>query len=164
MPTLILFRHGKSDWTGNQDDLHRPLAPRGRRGARTMGHLLSRTGQIPDAAITSPAERAFQTLRLAMEAGGWSCPVREADGFYGGEPADVLTALRREPPASRVLMAVGHEPLWSASVADLVGGGNVRMPTSAMARIDFRDMAWPDIEPGSGELIWLLTPRLVDPA
>ena len=128
-----------------------------------MGRLLARTGQVPDAAITSPAERAFQTLRLAMEGGGWTCAVRESDAFYGGSPTDVLAAVRREPPATRVLLAVGHEPLWSASVAALVGGGHVHMPTSAMARIDFRDMAWPDVEPGSGELIWLMTPRLVTP-
>ncbi|HMF03267.1 MAG TPA: phosphoglycerate mutase family protein, partial [Acidimicrobiia bacterium] len=80
MPALILFRHGKSDWDAADagDDRARPLARRGRKAAERMGRFLARAGQVPDVAITSPALRAAETLRLAMEGGGWSCPVRTA--------------------------------------------------------------------------------------
>ena len=161
MPTLILLRHGKSDWTGTQDDPRRPLAPRGERAARQTGEFLTRIDRVPDAVITSPAERAFQTARLAMEAGNWSCPVREADALYGGNARDLIAELRRETASVRVLLAVGHEPTWSESVAALIGGGNVAMPTAAMACIDLGDTAWRDVAPACGMLLWLLPPRLV---
>jgi len=161
MPKLILFRHGKSDWTGDHDDARRPLAPRGVRAAGQMGEFLTRIDLVPDAVITSPAERAFQTARLAIEAGRWTCPVREADALYGGSARDLLAELRREPPSVRLLLAVGHEPTWSQSVGELIGGGDVSMPTAAMACIDLGDIAWRDVAPACGTLLWLLPPRLV---
>ena len=162
MPKLILLRHGKSDWSGEQDDARRPLAPRGVRAAQQMGELLTRIGHVPDAVITSPAERAFQTARLAMDAGGWTCPVREADALYGGNARDLVTELRREAASVELLLAVGHEPTWSESVAELIGGGEVSMPTAAMACIDLGDTSWRDVAPARGTLLWLLPPRLVE--
>ena len=161
MRKLILLRHGKSDWTGDENDAHRPLAPRGVRAARQMGEFLTRTEHVPDAIITSPAERAFQTVRLAMDAGKWSCPVRVADALYGGSASDLIVELRREGPAVRTLLAVGHEPTWSESVAELIGGGDVSMPTAAMACIDLGDIGWSEVAPARGTLSWLLPPRLV---
>ena len=39
--TLILLRHAKSDWSGDQADLARPLAKRGRRQAPDAGRWLA---------------------------------------------------------------------------------------------------------------------------
>ena len=127
-----------------------------------MGRLLARTGHVPDAAICSPAERAFQTVRIAMEAGEWSCPVREANSLYGGSADDVIRELCREPGSVRLLLAVGHEPTWSDTVGTLIGGGAVEMPTAAMACIDLGDVQWKGVRAGAGALLWLLPPRLVD--
>jgi len=161
MPKLILFRHGKSDWTGDEDDALRPLAPRGVRAAQQMGEFLTRVEQVPDAIITSPAERAFQTVRLATEAGGWKCPTRVADALYGGSARELIAEVRREPMSVELLLAVGHEPTWSDSVSELIGGGDVSMPTAAMACIDLGDTGWHEVVPARGTLLWLLPPRLV---
>ena len=40
--TLILLRHAKSDWSGNESDEHRPLAKRGLRQAPEAGQLAGR--------------------------------------------------------------------------------------------------------------------------
>ena len=163
MPALILFRHGKSDWDAGDaaDDSARPLARRGRKAARRMGRFLARTGQVPDAAITSPAVRADDTLRLAMEGGRWSCPVRTVAALYGGGVAGLLAEVQRESAATDVLLAVGHEPTWSSAVTALVGGGDVRFPTAALARIDFELDRWDEVAPGTGVLAWLVVPRLL---
>lgn len=163
MPALILFRHGKSDWDADDagDDRARPLARRGRKAAQRMGKFLARAGQLPDAAITSPAVRAADTLRLAMEGGGWSCPVRTADLLYHGGVSGLLTEVQREPAGTDVLLAVGHEPTWSAALVELVGGGHVRFPTAAMVRIDFDLDHWADVAPATGALAWLVAPRLL---
>jgi phosphohistidine phosphatase len=163
VPALLLLRHGKSDWdAGAADDRSRPLNKRGRAAARTVGRFLDRAGQVPDRVLASPALRAVETLRLAMEAGGWSCPVAEREALYGAGPDDVLGEVRREPATTRLLLVVGHEPTTSETASLLVGGGRLRVPTAALARIDLDVARWSDVGPGTGELVWLVVPRLLD--
>ncbi len=163
MPGLILFRHGKSDWDADYPggDAARPLARRGQKAAKRMGKFLARAGQAPDAAITSPAVRAEDTLRLAMEGGGWTCPVRVAATLYHGGLPGLLAEVRKEPATTDVLLAVGHEPTWSEAVSALIGGGQVGLPTAAMARIDFDVDGWDGVAPRRGVLGWIVVPRLL---
>jgi phosphohistidine phosphatase len=163
MPGLILFRHGKSDWDADYPggDAARPLARRGQKAAKRMGKFLARAGQVPDAAITSPAVRAEDTLRLAMEGGGWSCPLRIAASLYDGGVSGLLAEVRGEPATTDVLLAVGHEPTWSEAVSAFMGGGEVDLPTAAMARIDFDVDGWDAVSPGTGVLGWIVVPRLL---
>ena len=80
MKTLILFRHGKSDWDSEEPSDHdRPLAKRGRKAAKAMGKFLALAGQVPDSAVTSSAVRARSTLEIAMEAGAGTA----ASGWHG---------------------------------------------------------------------------------
>jgi len=164
MQGLILFRHGKSDWQADYPggDAARPLARRGQKAAKRMGKFLARADQGPDAAITSPAVRAESTLHLAMEGGGWSCPVRTAATLYDGGWSGLLAEVRKEPPTTDVLLAVGHEPTWSEAVSAFIGGGRVDLPTAAMARIDFDVDGWDEVGPGTGVLAWVVVPRLLD--
>lgn len=162
MSALILLRHGKSDWQADYgDDRDRPLARRGRKAAHRMGRLLERARQVPDAAITSPALRAEDTLRLAMDAGGWSCPTRTVPALYGGGVSGLLAEVRQEPATTAVLLAVGHEPTWSEALSLFIGGGQVRLPTGALARIDFDIDRWEEVGPGTGVLAWTIVPRLL---
>jgi phosphohistidine phosphatase len=56
MRSLILFRHGKSDWDAPYGSDHeRPLAHRGKEAAICMGRMLSQAGQAPDLAVSSSA-------------------------------------------------------------------------------------------------------------
>jgi phosphohistidine phosphatase len=163
MPVLIFFRHGKSDWDADVPggDAARPLARRGRKAAKAMGRFLARTGQAPDAAITSPAVRAADTLRLAMDAGGWSCPTRTAAALYGGGVPGLLSEVRQEPDTTALLLVAGHEPTWSEAVSALIGGGRVSVPTAALVRVNLDVDRWAEVGPGTGELVWSLVPRLL---
>lgn len=159
MKCLILFRHGKSDWGASfAGDHARPLAGRGEKAAKRMGQLLASAGQVPELAITSTAVRARTTLDLAMEAGGWRCERIQSDELYGASTQTVLNYLQTQPNRYDSLMLVGHEPGWSWLVQQFTGG-QVRMPTAAMARIDLPVNDWSDVVFGSGELIWLLQPK-----
>jgi phosphohistidine phosphatase len=161
MRSLILFRHGKSDWQTDTEgeDLRRPLSQRGRRAARTMGRFLALAGEVPDSAITSPALRATETLRLAKAAGGWSCPELSREGLSGDVSA-VLEEIRAAPAVAEVLLIVGHEPTSSHLAEFLIGGGSLRLPTGALARIDLNVADWTNAGIGSGQLAWLVPPRL----
>lgn len=162
MKQIVLFRHGKSDWDdASAPDHARTLAERGRRAARRMGRFLAEAGQAPDLVITSSAARARQSVELAVEAGGWKCPVQVTDDLYETSPDAVLEAIRRVDDAARSLLLAGHEPTWSRLAGALIGGGRLDFPTAAMARIDFEVGGWGGVDFGRGALVWLVRPRLL---
>jgi phosphohistidine phosphatase len=160
MKTLILFRHGKSDWEkGSENDHDRPVSKRGRTAARVMGRLLSLARQVPDSVVTSSAVRARTTVELAAESGNWQCPIRVTRALYEATPFTVLEEAHREPDGTQCLLLAGHEPTWSELSSLLVGGGSFHVPTAALMRIDFDVPAWPAVAYGKGTLIWLLPPK-----
>ncbi len=69
--TLVLLRHGESDWnaknlfTGWVDV---PLSDKGRTEAETGGRLLTEAGVLPDVVHTSLLRRAITTASLALDA------------------------------------------------------------------------------------------------
>jgi 2,3-bisphosphoglycerate-dependent phosphoglycerate mutase len=69
--TLVLLRHGESDWnaknlfTGWVDV---PLSDKGRVEAETGGRLLTETGVLPDIVHTSLQRRAISTANIALDA------------------------------------------------------------------------------------------------
>ncbi|MBO9498781.1 MAG: 2,3-diphosphoglycerate-dependent phosphoglycerate mutase [Novosphingobium sp.] len=71
MPSLVLVRHGQSQWnlenrfTGWWDV---DLTERGEAEARAAGELLAAKGLLPTVAFTSLQTRAIRTLHLALEA------------------------------------------------------------------------------------------------
>lgn len=160
--SLILFRHGKSDWDANYDADHdRPLAERGRTNARCMGQLLAQAEQIPDLAVSSSARRARDTLSLAMKAGRWQCAAQIDAALYETTPQAVVAWLREIDTTPERLLLVGHEPTWSELASRLSGGGVLRVPTGAMLRLDLELDSWRDIAFGQAELRWLMPPKVV---
>ena len=75
MQTLVLLRHGESDWnskglfTGWVDV---GLAAKGRQEAETAGRMISEAGLRPDVLHTSVLTRAIQTANVALETAGLS--------------------------------------------------------------------------------------------
>ena len=162
MKTIIILRHGKSDWNAEcGGDHERPLNERGRNAAARMGRLLDRIEQVPDRVLTSSAVRARETVEIAAEAGGWSCPVEVLPEFYASDPTTVVRRIRAEDDSVSSLLIAGHEPTWSTLTAELSGGGWLRFPTAAMARVDLEVESWKDVDAGRGMLVWFLIPRLV---
>ncbi len=158
MPTLLLLRHGKSDWeAAYQADVERPLATRGRRAAATIGRHLADVGPRPDLALSSPAVRARETLDRVLAAAGIECAIRVVDALYDHGTAAALDELRAVDGSMSVVLMVGHEPTSSDLISTLTGA-EVRFPTAALARID-SDVDWQHLGPGDAALTWLVLPR-----
>lgn len=156
--TLLLMRHGKSDWEADYESDHeRPLNERGIRSARLMGRLLSGLDLIPDLVLTSTATRARDTAWLAIAAGGWDTPIVEEPGLYGGSPASVLAVGSRTENAER-LMLIGHEPTWSELVRHLTGRSTV-VKTTTVAVIELPIDNWADLPQAKGVMVALHHPR-----
>ena len=162
MKTLLVMRHAKSDWgQAGSSDHDRPLAPRGITAARRMGRFLSESGSAPDLVVSSTAARALQTAELAAEEGNWGCVIATSADLYGGDLERVLEAVAAVDPDVDRLLITGHEPTWSFLVSWLMGGGRVRMPTAAVARLDLEVGGWAGLKAGSCELRWLVTPKML---
>ncbi len=160
MKTLLLLRHAKSDRSGAGDH-ERPLNKRGRSSARLIGSSLSRLHQEPGKVLTSSAVRARTTAELAIEAGGWSCPVSATRALYLSSPDSVLGQIVEQDDRWQSLLVVGHEPTGSDLASRLIGGGRIEVPTAALLRIDFDAERWSEVGYGEGGLVWMLTPRLL---
>lgn len=161
---LYLLRHAKSDWHAEVGDDHdRPLNRRGEKAAALVGCWLAAVGELPDAVLCSTALRARDTVERAMAAGAWSCPVELSRGLYLTSPAEVLAEIRRTEDSVRRLLVAGHQPVWAELTGVLVGGedrsARLKLPTAALARVDFESESWRDVGPGRGALKWLVTPK-----
>jgi phosphohistidine phosphatase len=158
----LLLRHGKSDWhAGHGCDHERPLADRGVKAARRVGIFLQETGRVPDLVMTSTAKRARKTVDLAAEAGGWTCPIMTDRSLYGTDSFQVLDTVCRLPEDATTVMLAGHEPTSSALLGLLIGGGQVRFPTAAVAAIGLEVEHWTQVQQGCGELLWMIIPALL---
>jgi len=162
MKTLLLLRHAKSDWGDDSlPDFDRPLAPRGKRDAPRMGKALRKRGVMPELIISSPAARAKTTIEDFMKAAHLDLTVKFAESIYGAPSSELMKVIRSLPDEiSRALM-VGHNPGFE-DLLNRLTGKRERMPTAALARIEFQIDQWADIEEEKGKLMWLLTPKQLD--
>ncbi len=162
MKTLLIMRHGKSDWNSvSGSDHDRPLAERGIKAARRMGNYLRSTAQMPEFIIASTAERAASTARLAAESAGFSGEIHlSPDLYYQGETG-AMDEIANAPGQCSHLMLVGHEPWASGLTSRLIGNGGLSFPTAAISCIELPIKSWAKVSYGIGELLWFITPRLV---
>ena len=161
MKTLILLRHGKSDWDADYvGDHHRPLAGRGQKAAIKVGRFLARTNQLPELVLCSTALRTRETLELAMDAGEWTdVDVKYDNTIYHAGFEQMLRCLAALPDEVERVMVVGHEPTTSLLAGQLIGGASLDFPTAAVARIDLNLDHWKNTRSGVGTLMWHIIPR-----
>ncbi|MDP9371561.1 MAG: histidine phosphatase family protein [Chloroflexota bacterium] len=169
---LYLLRHGDAvdrGTGGYERDEERPLTDEGRMEARHAARALLNLGVGLDLLLTSPLTRAGQTAAIAAEIlrprlGAHRCEALAP----GGAPEAVLAAITGrgdysgvgEAGPGRVLL-VGHMPDLGELAGWLVWGRAdlpLALRTGGLCRIDLptgRGAA------GSGDLRWLLPPRLL---
>jgi phosphohistidine phosphatase len=155
---VYFLRHGKAEsrsaWRG--DDADRPLTPEGEEAMRREAEALRASDLTLDLIVTSPLARARRTAEIVADELGLGGRIvkddRLAPGFDVRHLEQVLAA---HGPADAV-MVVGHEPDFSETIAELIGGGDVVMKKGGLARVDVSAPA-----AGGGQLVWLLTPPLL---
>ncbi len=161
MKTLILLRHGKSDWSGSVPDRERPINKRGRNAATRMAGWIEETVGLPDRMLVSPATRTQQTAdRLVAEWGDVSR--RTLDALYLAEPEAILDTIRAEAKGERVVV-LGHNPGLERAAIRLSGGDcPPAMPTCAAAVLRFGVTRWAELSFGAGTLLHHVAPKSLD--
>jgi phosphohistidine phosphatase len=168
MKTILLLRHGKSDWSNPRlSDFDRPLAKRGLKDVPRMGKVLIRFDSAPDLIISSSAKRAKKTAKLAAKACGYKGDFQWEDILYFGYSADLMTTLRRLPDSINRPLVVGHNPTLADTISVLCHFRptskleDIRLPTAGLVCISADIPTWDVLKPGDGVLKWFIIPKLV---
>jgi phosphohistidine phosphatase len=133
--TLVLLRHGKSDWSVGGPDIGRPLAGRGRRQAPEAGRWLDTNIDRIDLAVVSPAERTRSTWELVAAELAAPPEAHVDDRVYAATVEELLTVVQQLPDRMGTVVLVGHNP-GLEELASRLTGEDVSMPTSAIAVVD----------------------------
>ncbi|MEN8179756.1 MAG: histidine phosphatase family protein [Pseudomonadota bacterium] len=162
---LLILRHGKSDWSEDADDFHRPLKDRGKRAAQRTGVWLEQQGLLPDYIISSPAVRALETARKISKAMGMdSRQIKQEQAIYAASLSELLGVLGNCPKKAGRVMIVGHNPGFenllthlSKTRIPLPKDANL-LPTATLARLKLPD-DWRGLKAGCGELQSITRPK-----
>lgn len=155
---IYFVRHGLAgdpmNWQGD-DDL-RPLTKKGQEQMAREAEILADLIKDLDIIITSPLVRARQTAeiiakQMKMEENLVEDP-RLAPGFGYGQLEQIVL----EQAEAKGLLLAGHEPDFSETISDLIGGGRLVCKKGSLARVDILNL-----EPLEGELVWLISPKVL---
>lgn len=160
MKTLLVMRHGKSDWeTSVGRDHERLLNERGRKAAVRMGHHLIERGIDPDLIVASSATRTRETTEHLLAAWGGEPRVIFDRALYLTDTDAVINYLAQSAGDAQTVLLVNHEPTCSMLVHRLCRESVSHFPTAAMARIDLAIDEWSALRAGVGTLAWMTRPR-----
>jgi len=155
---IYFLRHGKAEdraeWRG--DDASRPLTTAGEEEMRREAKSMRVMGLVPDVIVTSPLVRARRTAEIVAEELGLGARLVDDDRLAWGFDVRRLEQVVAAQAPAQAIMVVGHEPDFSATVAELIGGGDVVFKKGGLARVDATAPV-----AGGGQLVWLLTPPLL---
>lgn len=159
MKHLLLMRHAKSSWHPRYaTDFERPLNKRGENDAPRVGAWLQEHHPLPEFILSSPAERARQTVTGFLEGSGCQAEVAWDQHIYAASTGTLMAVIRELPDVYERVMVVGHNPGFQ-NLASALCSRELQMPTAALACIELPVEAWQDVKQGIGNLAWLIVPK-----
>lgn len=170
MKILTLLRHAKSGWDDPiKRDFDRPLNPRGRRAARTVGREMRSLGLAFDRIVASPARRVVETIEEVAHNFGALAPDYD-ERIYLASLATLVELVRETPEKVERLLLVGHNPGLEELALFLAGRDGplrseveIKYPTGTLAEIELPAAHWADVVEGEGKIARFVRPRDLDP-
>jgi phosphohistidine phosphatase len=171
MKTLTLLRHAKSGWDDPVSrDFDRPLNPRGRKAARTVGLEMKAQGLAFDLVLASSARRVIETIE-EVAAGFGAIEPEFDERLYLASTATLIEIVRSTPDEVRRLLIVGHNPGLEELALGLSRRGEgglrseveVKYPTGTVAEIELPVERWAEVKERAGRIVRFIRPRDLDP-
>lgn len=154
---LYLLRHGIAE-DNAATDADRQLTEEGRHKLHRVMKRAAAAGVSPSLILSSPYKRALETAEIAASELHYKGEILRVGSLTpDSSPPSLWSEIRDHRSEPSILLA-GHEPLFSSTVALLLG--------STYEMIDFRKAALLRIDVHSfsaspqGILQWMLTPKL----
>jgi phosphohistidine phosphatase len=169
MKIVGLLRHAKASRDEPRlADIDRPLAPRGERDAERMGEELRRRGASFDLVLASPARRVIDTIENFERGYGPLKPTYEP-ALYENTVGILLNILGGLGDAAERVLLIGHNPSLQGLATKLASREDdsyaivaEKFPTAAAVLIELPATHWADVEPGTGRILWFVTPKAID--
>jgi len=156
---IYLLRHAiAEERSASGRDADRQLTEEGRQKLRKVMKRAAGAGVEPSLILSSPLIRAVQTAEIAAEFLKYAGKIVKVDSLTpDSSPREVWEEIRTRKDEPAILLA-GHEPLYSATTAYLLGSTRsmVDFRKAGLVRIDVQGFG---ATPG-GILQWMLTPKL----
>ena len=154
---LYLLRHGIAEDHASTD-AERQLTEEGRTKLRRVMKRAAAAGVEPSLIISSPYKRAMETAEIAAAELHYKGEILRSGSLTpDSSPPSVWQEIREHRHEQAILLA-GHEPLFSSTVAFLLGSTNqmIEFKKAALVRIDLQSFG----PAPQGVLQWMLTPKL----
>jgi phosphohistidine phosphatase len=154
---IYLLRHGIAE-THAASDAERDLTEEGRRKVHEVMRVAARAGVAPSLILSSPYKRALATAKLAAGVLGYKSEILPSQALLPEARCEDAWEEIRTHRREESLLLAGHEPLFSALGAYLLGTPELS--------IDFKKGALLAIEMAEfgtrprGVLRWMLTAKL----
>jgi phosphohistidine phosphatase len=158
---LIILRHGEAGKRApmSSQDSERSLTASGREEVMEVAESMKGLRVEFDVIASSPLNRALETARIVAKAAKKEKVLEVWDELRPESDQKALyKRLSKLKPDVSVLL-VGHEPYLSTMIGDLISGGGktrIALKKAGLAKVEVNSF----LPKPSGELRWLLTPRL----
>jgi len=154
MKKLTLIRHAKSDWgSGAASDFERPLNRRGNKAAPLMAGRILERGSVPDLLVSSPAQRAVETVALlAHELDLPQEQIIYQRSIYEASLETLIATVRQLPDEEHVAL-IGHNPGLSELGLWLCPQAPEWLPTCAVLEFEITADDWAAVAPGCATLV-----------
>lgn len=171
MKRLSILRHAKSSWGDpGLDDFNRPLNERGWKAARRMGRELKQRGIAFDLVISSTAARTRETIDGIQDQYDFHVPIAFEQRLYLASEMELLEIVHGLDERAKAPLIVGHNPGLQQLIAGLADHDERglrrriagKLPTGALAVIELPANRWAEVALGSGEIVELILPKVLD--
>ena len=156
------MRHGEAGarFDEPEKDDARSLTREGRREIDEIAKSLPKLGADFDLIATSPLPRALQTAEIIARKYRMLNKLEQWDELRHPAETDALFKRLAHVKKGSSLLLVGHEPHLSGMIGEIISGNsgvNIVLKKAGLARLEILAFK-PKI---TGELRWLLTPKIV---
>ena len=156
---IFLLRHGSAEpGSAGAPDSERLLTEEGRYEIQRVVAAAKLAHACPSLIVSSPYRRAMESARIAADLLDYRAEVIASDALTPDASARAVWEEIRVHKDEHCLLLAGHEPLFSAAAAYLLGCPELRVdfPKGGLLRVDVENFG---AEP-KGVLRWMLAPHL----
>jgi phosphohistidine phosphatase len=156
---IYLLRHGiAEDRSASGRDADRRLTEEGRAKLRRVLERAHAAGVSPSLILSSPLRRAIETAEIAARELGYQGKIVRAAALEpDSSPNQIWDEIRKHSGETAILIT-GHEPLFSATVAWMLGSTRamVHFRKGALVRLDVEGLG----AAPAAVLEWMIIPKL----